>query len=71
MLTKATLAAAGLRPGELAKIAGVSPNTASRYLSDKGEAIRAPGAVLAVVYAWRHLPEAVKAELLAGKHLGT
>ena len=69
-LTKATLAAAGLKPGDLATVAHVDATTASRYVTDKAYRIEAPGAVLALIYAWPHLPAAVRADLQAKKHLG-
>lgn len=69
MITKQTLAAAGLRPGELARMVNVEPGTVSRYNPDSPQHINPPGAVKAMVYAWPHLPEDVRAAMLAGKHL--
>lgn len=69
MLTKQTLAAAGLRPSDLARLIRVAPNTVSRYTSDGAERIEAPAAVVALVYAWPHLPEETRMRMLAGDHL--
>jgi DNA-binding transcriptional regulator YdaS (Cro superfamily) len=61
MLSKSTLAAAGLRPGELAHLTGVHPTTVSRWLS--GE-LEAPRYAITIVAMWQKLTEPDRRELL-------
>lgn len=72
--TKHNLAAAGLRPGELARIIDVAPNTVSRYYPDAAQHIDPPAAVDALVYVLGQLPDdiraTVRADLLAKEHRG-
>lgn len=66
MLNKSALAAAGLRPGELANLTGAHPTTVSRWLKGKDEGgLEPPRYAATIVEMWRHLPEIERRRLLA------
>lgn len=66
-ITHEMLTAIGLTVPQLAAICGVHRSVAYRYLSGEAEP---PGAVLALLQTWPTASEAIKAGLLAGRHLG-
>ncbi len=72
MITKRTMAAAGLRPGELAQVIEVAAGTVSRYNPESPQHITPPAAVDALIYVLGQLPTdlraAMCADLLAGRH---
>lgn len=61
-LTKSALAAAGLRPCDLARLLGQHPTTISRWISGDRPT---PAYVALVLDIWRRLPDADRVEIMA------
>jgi hypothetical protein len=65
-ITKQSLTAAGLRPGDLGRLTGTHPTTVSRWLN--GTMVM-PLYARTIVDAWPHLPDDIRSRLLDGEHL--
>jgi len=64
--TKASILAAGIRPGELATVLGVHPTSVSDMIN--GRTGRATPGSEAIVWLWPRLTEEDRKSLLSGVH---
>lgn len=71
-LAKGDLKAAQIRASDLASVCDVMPHAISRMMAAPGAvrySQRTPGAILALVFCWAHLPADIRLRLLGGEHL--